>query len=321
MFDLFQIRLPQKAQGFVHSLQEKPKSGSLISAFILGILASLVVSPCTSAPLISVLGLIAQSGDWVLGGLSLFTLAIGMGIPLILIGSGVGYLVPKAGHWMNDLKYLLGVLMLLVASWLLARIIPDSIALIIYAIILIGYTIFLGLFNQPETKLEKIKKVFSIVILLYGICLFIGSMMGNSSLIRPLAISTNISSNNTQENAQIKESTSVVKTSYKLNKLINQYSSAGKRIVLDFYASWCTECQILSNFLQTQQSVDLLKKNNIQLIKVNASKYSDESNQMLQEYKVIGFPTLILLDSATKKPKRYRSGSINFEQLKKLIQQ
>ncbi|MCF6775450.1 protein-disulfide reductase DsbD [Thiotrichales bacterium 19X7-9] len=317
MFDLFHIRLPQKAQSFIHSLQEKPKSGSMLSAFFFGIIASLIVSPCTSAPLISVLSLIAQSGDWIFGGLSLFVLSIGMGIPLILIGTGLGYFVPKTGPWMNDLKYLIGVFMLLIAIWILGRILPGHITLILYAIILVGYAVFLGAFESSEYRFDKIKRALGLVLFLYGVSLFIGAMMGNSNLFKPLSLQ-NVQINGHVETPISNTEIKTVTNQDELNKAFETYQNEDKQVILDFYARWCAECQLVSKMLQSEKAQQLLQQNNIVLIKVDASDYSNEMNQILKKYHVIGFPTLIRLNLNQKEVTRH-SGNLSITQFKNLL--
>ncbi|MCF6764404.1 protein-disulfide reductase DsbD [Thiotrichales bacterium 19S3-7] len=317
MFDLFHISLPQKAQSFIHSLQEKPKSGSMLSAFVFGIIASLIVSPCTSAPLISILSLIAQSGDWIFGGLSLFVLAIGMGIPLILIGTGLGYFVPKTGAWMNDLKYLIGVFMLLMAIWLLGRVIPGHITLILYAVILVGYAVFLGAFEASEYRFDKIKRACGLILFIYGVSLFIGAMMGNTSLFKPLSF------NEIQSNHQIKPQVAqseiiTITTKEQLLQALKKSKDENKQVILDFYARWCAECQLVSQLLQSEKAQQLLINNNTVLIKVDASNYSNEMNQILKDYQVIGFPTLIRLNVEQNEASRH-SGVLSIAQLKQLI--
>ncbi|MCF6768450.1 protein-disulfide reductase DsbD [Thiotrichales bacterium 19S11-10] len=317
MFDLFQIRLPSKAQGFIYSLQEKPKPGTLFSAFLFGIIAALVVSPCTSAPLISVLTLIAQSGDWLIGGISLFTLAIGMGIPLILVGTGLGYFLPKTGAWMQDLKHLIGVIMLLFATWLLSRIFAGHIIILIYSIILLGYAVFLGVFQKSHNRFQRFKRAAGLVLLFYGASLFIGSMMGNQSLITPLSLNvshTNILNNSNKKSLPLP----VVTNRQTLDKLIEQEQAKGKRVLLDFYANWCSECHLANQLLKSEKAQQLLKENRISLIKIDASNYSQETNQVLNDYKVLGFPLFILLDDQ-EKPMNRHSGALSLDSLKSLI--
>ena len=144
MFGFYELQLPQRWQNGLNSLGQRVGGGKLVSVFVMGSLSSLVVSPCVSAPLAGALIYISSTGDALLGGGALLALGLGMGVPLVVIGASGGHLLPKAGAWMNSVKAVFGVLLLAVAVWLLERVVPPSLTLVLWAGLAMGAGVYLG---------------------------------------------------------------------------------------------------------------------------------------------------------------------------------
>ncbi len=315
MLGRINLQLPNYIRMKLHNAQEKQKHGSIIGAFIMGIIATAVVSPCTSAPLIGILSYTAQTGDHLYGAVSLFTLAIGMGIPLIIIATGFTWLIPKTGNWMVHVKNLFGILMLGVAIWLLSRIITEiqTQFLVSILITLSALVYWLSSLKIRKKKLNIFIRSISMITLAYGICLFIGTMLGHKSYFSPLSF-TPPKPITVQSNAPYIE----VDNQEALNQAIYEAEMNHKTILLDFYASWCSECHQLERILIEATTQKQLKNNSIQVIKVNVSKYSEESNALLHQYQVLGLPTIILLKNNDKTLKS-RSGNITKKEIFELI--
>ena len=152
MFGLYELQLPHGLQNRLHQMSHNQEGGKLLGVGIMGLLSGLIVGPCLAPPLAGALIFIGQHGDPVLGGTALFSLSMGMGLPLIVIGTSAGSLLPKAGGWMNSIKYIFGVLMLALAIWLLERIIPESVALLLWGSLFIITAIYLGALNTPQYR-------------------------------------------------------------------------------------------------------------------------------------------------------------------------
>ena len=183
LFGVYELALPSSWQQRLTALSNKQRGGTYLGVFAMGVLSALIVSPCVSAPLVGVLAYIAKTGDTVLGGTALLSLGYGMGLPLLLLGTSAGKLLPKAGAWMEDIKKFFGILMLGFV-WMLARVIPGSIALFLWAALLIFTAVFVGVFRSV-THWAKLRKALGIILLIYGAILMVGSVLGNSNPFHP----------------------------------------------------------------------------------------------------------------------------------------
>jgi thioredoxin:protein disulfide reductase len=189
MFGFYNLELPDFIRAKLHNSSEKHRDGSMLGAAIMGSLSSLIVGPCVAAPLAGALIYIGQTGDVLLGGSALFTMGMGMGIPLLIMGASAGKLLPKAGTWLNATNAVFGVLMLGVAVWMLSRILPPEITMLLWALLLILPAIYLNAVDPlPEhsSGWRKLWKGVGITMLAYGLLLLIGFSIGNSNPLKPL---------------------------------------------------------------------------------------------------------------------------------------
>ena len=186
MFGLYELQLPEKLRNKLGNSGQS--QGKLSGAMIMGVLSALVVSPCVSAPLAGALIYIGTTGDALLGGLSLFALGLGMGLPLLLIGIGGRHLLPKAGQWMDSVKTFFGFLLLAVAIWMLERVIPGPTTLLLWGSLLIGAGTRLGAISiQPKKGRAIASQALGIILLVYGGSLIVGAAKGNTDPLQPLA--------------------------------------------------------------------------------------------------------------------------------------
>jgi thioredoxin:protein disulfide reductase len=186
MFGLYELQLPSALRNRLNSLGEGRNGGSLWSAALIGAISALVVSPCVTPILAGALVYVAASGDALTGALSLFALSMGMGLPLILFGTGGGHLLPKTGAWMEDIKRFFGVLMLGVAIWLLDRIIPASLTLALYGLLLASYGVWLGALEPVQAGQSRLKRTAALIMTLYGAIMLVGAAGGGSDPLQPL---------------------------------------------------------------------------------------------------------------------------------------
>ena len=189
MFGLYDLQLPARWQERLAELSNRQRGGSYIGVAIMGVLSALIIGPCVAPPLVGVLAVIAATGDVVLGATALFVMSLGMGAPLLLVGASAGHFLPKAGMWMDRVKVVFGVLLLGVAIWILERILPDPVSMLLWAILLVLFAVYMGAtdsLGRCATARKVLAKGFGIVILSYGILLLVGVAAGTGDPLHPL---------------------------------------------------------------------------------------------------------------------------------------
>jgi thiol:disulfide interchange protein DsbD len=189
MFGLFELQLPSRWQTRLSELAGKQRGGSFIGVAIMGMLSALIVGACSGPALIAALVFISNTGDAWLGGLALFVLANGMGLPLLLIGTAAGRWLPRSGPWMVGVRRLFGVGFLIVALWLVERLLPGHIALALWGALLLGCAVYLGAFDQLTVEaggVQRLRKFGGVLLLLWGGLLLLGAAAGSQNFWRPL---------------------------------------------------------------------------------------------------------------------------------------
>ena len=296
MFGLYQIQLPTTIQSKLSQLSQHQKHGSLWGSAIMGVLSTLIVGPCVAAPLAGVLIYIGQTGDAILGGFALFSLGIGMGIPLLIIGVSAGKLLPKAGHWMEPIKYFFGVMLLAVAIWLVERILPASIILVLWSGLLIVSAIYLKAVERlPENAngWHKLSKGIGAILLIYGIILMVGAASGGSNPLKPLAdFSTNQKHTVQQHPLSFKK----IKNSADLNSALQLAAQNKQFAMLDFYADWCVSCKEMEAFTFTDSSVQGALKN-VMLLQADVTQNDNEDRLLLNKFSLIGPPAILFFET------------------------
>ncbi|MFT6625472.1 MAG: thiol:disulfide interchange protein DsbD [Cycloclasticus sp.] len=291
MFGLYTLQLPAALQSKLSNLSQHQKHGSLLGSAVMGILSTLIVGPCVAAPLAGVLIYIGQTGDATLGGFALFSLGIGMGIPLVIIGVSAGKFLPKAGHWMEPIKYFFGVLLIAVAIWLVERILPPAVTLTLWAGLLIVCAIYLKALDRlPEQAAGWLKftKGLGVIFLIYGIILLLGASAGGTNPLKPLA-NLNIAE---QRSPHATLSFKRIKTLSELNASLKIAAKNDQRVMLDFYADWCISCKEMEAFTFTDPRVQLALKNTV-LLQADVTKNDDEDRSLLNAFSLIGPPAIL----------------------------
>ena len=284
MFGFYELKLPDSIVAKVSSTGNR---GGYIGVAIMGFLSALIVGPCVAAPLAGALVYIGQTGDAVLGGMALFSMSIGMGLPLILVGVSAGRFMPKPGMWMTMVSAIFGVMMLGVAIWMLERIVDEYITMLLYAILGIGFSIYLG---ALEAGVHIFKKSVSIVLFVYSLSLLIGVLAGSTSLAKPLeflkpqAVTSMITTQ--EKHANFTKVTSIKELDVLLEK------NKGKKIFLDFSAEWCTACKELEEVTFADASVKQ-KMDEFVLIQADVTENSADNKALSKKYGVFGPPALL----------------------------
>jgi thioredoxin:protein disulfide reductase len=292
MFGFYELKLPD---AIVNKVSSSNHRSGYIGVAIMGFLSALIVGPCVAAPLAGALVYIGQTGDAVLGGMALFSLSIGMGLPLIVVGVSAGKFMPKPGAWMTMVTAIFGVMMLGVAIWMLERVVSDSITNALYAMLGLGFAIYLGVFEKES---HVFKKSVAVIVFIYSLAIFIGVLAGSSSLTKPLGFLIQSPIIKTAEVTAITHKSFIKVTSIaELDKLLAQ--NKGKKIMLDFYADWCTACKELEHVTFSNEAVKT-KMDEFVLIQADVTLNGEDEKALSSKYGVFGPPALIFFDKDAK---------------------
>ncbi|QOY55661.1 protein-disulfide reductase DsbD [Candidatus Sulfurimonas marisnigri] len=291
MFGFFELKVPSF---LVEKVSSNSNPSGYIGVAIMGFLSALIVGPCVAAPLAGALVYIGQTGDAVLGGMALFSMSIGMGLPLIVVGVSAGKFMPKPGAWMTMVSAVFGVMMLGVAVWMLERIVDSQIITLLYSVLGIGFAIYLGALERDG---HIFKRTTAVIIFIYSISLFIGVMAGSSSMTKPLGFLN--SSPSTVDNQILSSHVKFEKvTSVKeLDTLLAKNS--GKKIMLDFSADWCASCKELDEITFADERVKV-KLGEFVLIRADLTDNEQAQKELSKKYGVFGPPVMIFFDENLK---------------------
>ncbi|MGZ5075551.1 MAG: protein-disulfide reductase DsbD [Methylobacter sp.] len=291
MFGFYHLEIPKSLQVKLHNSSEIHRDGSLWGAAIMGALSSLIVGPCVAAPLAGALIFIGQTGDAVLGGSALFALGLGMGVPLLLLGASAGKLLPKAGNWLNSTKAVFGVIMLAVAVWMLSRILPGNVIMMLWAMLLIFPAIYLSAVDplpEDSSGWRKLWKGLGLIMLAYGLLLLVGFSLGNSNPLKPLQ-GLGLS---TVQAAEPGISFERINSLAVLEARITQATANHQPVMLDFYADWCISCKEMEAYTFTDPRVKQALKGYV-LLQADVTKNSDDDKALLEKFSLIGPPAIL----------------------------
>ncbi len=292
MFGFYELQLPSSLQSKLVNVSNNQKSGSYTGVAVMGFLSALIVGPCVAPPLAGALIYIGQTGDAFLGGSALFAMSIGMGLPLLAIGTSAGKFMPKAGAWMDNVKAVFGVMLLAIALWMAERILPGQISLLLWGILLIGSGVYLGALNSTEGKTgwQKLFKTSGLILFIYGAVVIIGASAGSKDLFQPLKVFQGSSTHATNQQASHVEF-KTIKSLDDLNVIIAQ----GKPVMLDFYADWCISCKEMEKFTFTDSQVIKALKGVIVLqADVTANNAADKA--LMKHFNIIGPPAILFFN-------------------------
>ena len=241
MFGFFELQLPSFIQSKFSDASNKMKGGNFVGVFVMGVLSAVIVGPCVAPPLAAALAFIAQTGNTTLGGVALFVMALGMGVPLLLVGVSAGALLPRAGGWMNAVKYFFGVMMLAIAIYLISPIIPAWINMLLWAILLIGSAIYLHALDPLPPHASgwmRLWKGLGVALLIGGLAIILGMLAGSRDLLQPLEVFKGGSGGVAMAAEQKGLVFEKVKNVTELDARLAAAKADGKPVMLDFYADW-----------------------------------------------------------------------------------
>ena len=305
MFGLFTIQLPSFIQSRLNAESQGIKGGSFIPVFLLGMISALILGACVSPVLISFLSVAISTSDVTLGALTMFSLALGMGVPLILLGVGAGYLVPKAGMWMDKVKYFFGTLLLGVAIWIFSNLNLVN-TLFLWGVYAVGIAIYLGATQRLSFKAsgwQTLQKVIATVTLIWGTILMVGAAFGEHDIYKPLPkISVPIVSGsavNSINSSDIPFENIANITAYEIKR--RQAMDEGKTLIIYFYTDTCPVCKHLKDTTYKDPKVQKILKDKYVAVSVNMSDGTDKKISALKKkFQVFGPPGFVFLDSDGK---------------------
>lgn len=302
MFDLFELQIPNVIQSRITQISGK-RSG-VIGVAIMGFLSALIVGPCVAAPLAGALIYIGQTGDALLGGVALFALSIGMGIPLVAVGTSAGKFMPRPGVWMDSVKSIFGVMLIGVSIWMISRILDENISMMLWGALAVFVAINIGALEPIRGRCIRChranKKALGIIILLYGMSLLLGGMSGAKNPLHPL-----------DPFLPNKETAAVtVASEHKIFEKITSIEeldailaeNKGNKVMVDFYADWCSACKELEEKTFSDDAVKTAMDSYI-LVQVDLTANDEAARAISSKYGIFGPPAILFFDESGERVK------------------
>ena len=284
MFGFYELQVPAFLQGKLTSVSNQQSSGRLAGVFVMGAISALIVGPCVAAPLAGALLYISQTRDVVIGGSALFAMAVGMSVPLLLVGVSAGTLLPRAGAWMDAVKRFFGVLQLGVAWWLVSPVLPGAVQMLGWTVLFVGYGMYL-LVGKSGAKNAWVAKAFGLVFAVLGVLQLVGVASGGRDPLAPLA-----HLGGGQVHAQ---PFTRVKTVAQLDAALARLN--GKPALLDFYADWCVSCIEMEKLTFVDPAVRE-KMGQAVLLQVDVTANDADDKAMLKRFQLFGPPGIIMFN-------------------------
>mgnify|MGYP003668667571 FL=1 len=303
MFGWYEIKLPSSMMSKLTQVSNNQKGGNYVGVFLMGVLSGLIASPCTTAPLSAALLFVAQSGDYLVGGLTLYVLSLGMGLPLLLLGTSGGKLLPKAGGWMEQVKTLFGFVMLVVPLILLERLVSADIILLMAGVLALATALYLHHWqsSQTQSKLKTVLWFAATLLVMTGFTL-------TKNYFWPVqAMQVSSQSNEFKKVADLAE----------LKEAVAQASNEGRMVMVDLYADWCVACKEFEHYTFPDAKVQS-EFSHYQLIQVDLTNSDNKTIELMEEYTVFGLPSILFFNTQGKELTTQRvTGFLNAEDFAK----
>lgn len=317
LFGYYEIGLPASWQSKLSKASDDAQGKGIIGTAIMGLLSALIVGPCVAPPLGGAVLFISHTGDAFLGGAALFVMSIGMGMPLLLVGIGAGKFMPKPGGWMTVVSQVFGVMMLGLGIFMLSRILPGGLTLVLWALLFMGSAIYMGVFDSAsESKgMSKLFKLFALVLMLWGASLFIGAISGANSMLRPFAKFTS-----GVATASVVSENKNTHLGYSIARLQKEVENSEKPVVVDFGKDSCTACTELEEITFPHPLVkEQMKK--FTFIKIDLTANNEDDKALLKKFELFGTPNIIFFDKENKfMPEKSLTGFIPPEDFAKHLE-
>jgi thiol:disulfide interchange protein DsbD len=283
MFGFYELQVPAALQSKLAGLSNQQASGRLAGVFIMGAISALIVGPCVAGPLAGVLVYISQTGNALVGGSALFSLALGMGVPLLLVGASAGWLLPRAGAWMEAIKRFFGVMLLATAWWLVSPVLPGALQMLGWTVLGVGY----GMYLLGDTR-HWASRALGLLFAVLGVVQLVGLVSGSRDALDPLQRLQGAGTVQSQQLAFTR-----VKTVAQLDAALA--ATNGKTALLDFYADWCVSCKEMEKLTFIAPQVKNRLAGTV-LLQVDVTANDADDKALLKRFNLFGPPGIILFD-------------------------
>lgn len=307
MFGVYELQMPAAIQSRVASLANRQRAGTFVGTAIMGALSALIVTACVAPPLIATLAVMGQSGDVVRGAGALFALSIGMGSPLLVVGASAGSILPRAGAWMNTVKAAFGIMMIGVAIWMLDRILPGNVTLLLWALLVFLTGVFLGAFDPlpPEpASSRRLAKGVGVLACLYGALMLIGATLGGENPLRPLPQAGLFSAADSASGADQLQFRNIESLAA-LETALDEARTAGRPVMIDFTAEWCVSCKEMEEYTFPDQQV-IAALDPFLLLRADVTANDEDDQALLRYFDSYGPPTIAFFDSRGQEQTPYK---------------
>jgi thiol:disulfide interchange protein DsbD len=296
MFGFYELQMPNAIQNRLAAVSNKQHGGTYIGAAVMGLLSALIVGPCITAPLVAALLVIGQTGDPVLGGSALFAMSMGMGVPLLVVGTSAGKFLPRAGAWMDAVKSVFGVMLLAVAIWMLERIIPAGVTLFLWAALLIVSAVYMGAITPLPANgngWHKLRKGTGLIMLSYGVLLLVGVAGGGTDPLQPLkGVSFTKSTEAAGKPSTHELAFKRIKNAADLEAEVKLAAADGRLVMVDFYADWCISCKEMEKYTFSDPQVQSTL-NNMVMLQADVTANDEVDQALLKKFGLFGPPTIL----------------------------
>ncbi|AYF34992.1 thiol:disulfide interchange protein [Vreelandella alkaliphila] len=312
MFGAFDLRVSPRLAAKIDGWQARAQQSGPAGLALAGALSVLVVSPCVTAPLAGALVFISSTGNAAMGGAVLFALGLGMGVPLLLVGTFGATMLPRSGAWMNGVKIAFGLLLLGVAIWMVERLVPPSIALLLWAALAIGSALMLGALNMNQSQgWPKARQTLGLMLLAWGIALVIGAAQGGSNPLRPLTVSSSSTDSGTPQATLAFQQVDELSA---LETALSEAASAQQPAFVNFTADWCISCKLMERDVFPDPNV-VAALNDFRLIEVDVTNTDAQSRELLNRFNLFGPPSLLFFSQGEEVRDARIQGEITATQL------
>jgi thiol:disulfide interchange protein DsbD len=307
MFGIYELQMPSAIQTRLANMANNQKTGTFVGTAIMGALSALIVTTCVAPPLVATLAVIGQSGDVVRGAGALLALSLGMGSPLLLVGTSAGKLLPKAGAWMDTVKAGFGVMMLGLAVWMMGRVLPGSITLLLWALLVFLTGVFLGAFEPLPAAAPAVKRLgkgFGVMACIYGALMLIGVTLGGEDPLEPIPRGS-VFAGSTQILDTEHLAFMPIESVAALEVALEEAQAAGTPVMFDFSAEWCVACKEMEKYTFSEPEV-IAALEPFVLLQADVTENDDDDKALLKYFGSFGPPTIAFYDAAGQEQPAYK---------------
>ncbi|NTU68197.1 MAG: protein-disulfide reductase DsbD [Chlorobiaceae bacterium] len=292
MFDVYQLQVPASLQSRLTRSSGKLKGGRFVGVFLMGSISALIVGPCVAAPLAGTLVYISQTRNVLLGGLALFSMAMGMSVPLLLLGLSAGSLLPKVGSWMTGVKHLFGFVLIAVAIWMIKPVLPPLAIPVAWGALALFASVFIGRFklHSGNRKQSPAFMAIGVVLACIGVVEMIGAATGSEDPLKPFSAFQQ-GPGRKEENIKVL----AFKRIGSIEELDRELQGTDKPVMLDFSAEWCVSCKELEHTTFRDPGV-VAKLSGMKLLKVDVTANTEQDRELMKRYGLFGPPAILFFD-------------------------